>query len=476
MTATPVTAPLHGHLARPAGRPREGHRPRRVRRGARVRRRPHRRGPPWWPGSSPRRRPRPRGAGRRPRRAGPHGRPPRARPHLRAATGADRRRRAGRAAGRRDPLPGPDRRPRAGRDGRGGPRGRPAGPGPPGARGRTGDDGRRRGLRPRGRQRGPRARHRRRRPRRRAGPRGRGRRRDLLHAPRVQQPDGAPRGDRALRRRATVAVGLHAGRARGRLDPRPDARPRRLRDPRAGAVRRGRVRLEGPAARPRGGRGPGRDRGRGTPGAARRHASADVRAHRLPDADDLPPPARRGARRHAGRRRPRRPQPDLALEGVRRADRDRGPHDVRRAPPPHDAPRRAARRRRARLDARPRRDARDVRARGRDGRARRRLRRRPGRAAVRNEPDVDPETGNPFNNRRLVECLERGAARFGWADRDPAPGTRLVGDWWVGTGVAASTYRRCSCRATPPASGRSARAATPWPSVPSTSAPARAPC
>ncbi|GAA1903451.1 xanthine dehydrogenase family protein molybdopterin-binding subunit [Nocardioides lentus] len=59
---------------------------------------------------------------------------------------------------------------------------------------------------------------------------------------------------------------------------------------------------------------------------------------------------------------------------------------------------------------------------------------------VRNEPDVDPETGNPFNNRRLVECLERGAARFGWADRDPAPGTRLVGDWWVGTGVAASTY------------------------------------
>ncbi|MBB2986803.1 xanthine dehydrogenase family protein molybdopterin-binding subunit [Terracoccus luteus] len=59
---------------------------------------------------------------------------------------------------------------------------------------------------------------------------------------------------------------------------------------------------------------------------------------------------------------------------------------------------------------------------------------------VRNEPQVDPESGLPFGHRRLVQCLRVGAARFGWADRDPRPGRRREGDWLVGTGVAASTY------------------------------------
>lgn len=59
---------------------------------------------------------------------------------------------------------------------------------------------------------------------------------------------------------------------------------------------------------------------------------------------------------------------------------------------------------------------------------------------VRNEPDVDPDTGNPFSNRRLVECLNRGAELFGWADRPAAPRSTLDGDWWVGTGVASATY------------------------------------
>ncbi|WP_210651610.1 xanthine dehydrogenase family protein molybdopterin-binding subunit [Nocardioides sp. SYSU D00065] len=58
----------------------------------------------------------------------------------------------------------------------------------------------------------------------------------------------------------------------------------------------------------------------------------------------------------------------------------------------------------------------------------------------RNEPDLDPETGKPFNDRRLVECLRRGAERFGWADRPPEPRARLDGDWWIGTGVASATY------------------------------------
>jgi xanthine dehydrogenase YagR molybdenum-binding subunit len=59
---------------------------------------------------------------------------------------------------------------------------------------------------------------------------------------------------------------------------------------------------------------------------------------------------------------------------------------------------------------------------------------------LRNEPELDPETGKPFNSRRLVECLVRGADRFGWADRPTAPRARAEGDWWVGTGVASATY------------------------------------
>ncbi|MFC0111301.1 xanthine dehydrogenase family protein molybdopterin-binding subunit [Kibdelosporangium aridum] len=59
---------------------------------------------------------------------------------------------------------------------------------------------------------------------------------------------------------------------------------------------------------------------------------------------------------------------------------------------------------------------------------------------IRNEPDRDPETGNPFSSRNLVACLRDGAERFGWADRDPRPGVRRDGDWLVGTGVASSVY------------------------------------
>ncbi|WNV77862.1 molybdopterin cofactor-binding domain-containing protein [Geodermatophilus sp. DSM 44513] len=57
---------------------------------------------------------------------------------------------------------------------------------------------------------------------------------------------------------------------------------------------------------------------------------------------------------------------------------------------------------------------------------------------MRNEPDVDPESGRPWSSQHLVECLREGARRFGWADRPPA-GHR-EGDWLVGTGVASSIY------------------------------------
>lgn len=59
---------------------------------------------------------------------------------------------------------------------------------------------------------------------------------------------------------------------------------------------------------------------------------------------------------------------------------------------------------------------------------------------LRNEPSVDPESGKPFSSRNLVGCLQEGARRFGWADRDPRPGLRRDGRWLLGTGMACSTY------------------------------------
>jgi xanthine dehydrogenase YagR molybdenum-binding subunit len=59
---------------------------------------------------------------------------------------------------------------------------------------------------------------------------------------------------------------------------------------------------------------------------------------------------------------------------------------------------------------------------------------------VRNEPQVDPETGQPHAFRHLLDCLQLGAERFGWEHRDPAPRARLQHGWWRGMGVASATY------------------------------------
>jgi xanthine dehydrogenase YagR molybdenum-binding subunit len=59
---------------------------------------------------------------------------------------------------------------------------------------------------------------------------------------------------------------------------------------------------------------------------------------------------------------------------------------------------------------------------------------------VRNEPETDPESGNPWSSRHLVACLREGARRFDWEGRDPTPGVRRDGGWLVGTGVACSIY------------------------------------
>jgi len=57
---------------------------------------------------------------------------------------------------------------------------------------------------------------------------------------------------------------------------------------------------------------------------------------------------------------------------------------------------------------------------------------------IRNEPEVHPETGQPFSDRRLVECMREGARRFGWERRREQPGSVRDGRWLVGYGMAAA--------------------------------------
>ena len=57
---------------------------------------------------------------------------------------------------------------------------------------------------------------------------------------------------------------------------------------------------------------------------------------------------------------------------------------------------------------------------------------------IRNEPDRHPETGQAFSVRQLVECMQDGAKRFGWDNRNPKPGQVKVGRWLIGMGMAAA--------------------------------------
>ena len=55
-----------------------------------------------------------------------------------------------------------------------------------------------------------------------------------------------------------------------------------------------------------------------------------------------------------------------------------------------------------------------------------------------NDPDVDPGKDVPFSSRSLIQCLEEGARRFGWSERNRTPGGLRQGDWLVGHGMAAA--------------------------------------
>lgn len=59
---------------------------------------------------------------------------------------------------------------------------------------------------------------------------------------------------------------------------------------------------------------------------------------------------------------------------------------------------------------------------------------------IKNEPKTDPEKHLPFSSRSLVECLSRGAERFGWQRRATPPGSARDGRWLIGMGVACAAF------------------------------------
>ncbi len=58
----------------------------------------------------------------------------------------------------------------------------------------------------------------------------------------------------------------------------------------------------------------------------------------------------------------------------------------------------------------------------------------------RNHAERDGESGKPFSSKHLLECYARGAERFGWARRTPAPRSMREGNELIGWGVATATY------------------------------------
>ena len=59
---------------------------------------------------------------------------------------------------------------------------------------------------------------------------------------------------------------------------------------------------------------------------------------------------------------------------------------------------------------------------------------------LRNYAEIDPARKRPFTSKSLRECYAQGAAAIGWADRPATPRSRREGDWWVGYGMATSSY------------------------------------
>ena len=56
-----------------------------------------------------------------------------------------------------------------------------------------------------------------------------------------------------------------------------------------------------------------------------------------------------------------------------------------------------------------------------------------------NLADRHPEEDIPYSSRKYVECMEEGARRFGWANRNREPGKLREGEWMIGHGMAGAS-------------------------------------
>ncbi len=66
---------------------------------------------------------------------------------------------------------------------------------------------------------------------------------------------------------------------------------------------------------------------------------------------------------------------------------------------------------------------------------------------IKNFAEVDPNGDRPWSTNYLRECYERGAEKFGWNQRKPAPAATRQGDWLVGQGMAMGIYKAVRAKA-----------------------------
>jgi xanthine dehydrogenase YagR molybdenum-binding subunit len=59
---------------------------------------------------------------------------------------------------------------------------------------------------------------------------------------------------------------------------------------------------------------------------------------------------------------------------------------------------------------------------------------------IRNHSVRDEQDDKPYSSKALIECYQRAAERFGWARRDPRPGSMRDGKARIGWGMATATY------------------------------------
>ncbi|CAJ0731087.1 MAG: xanthine dehydrogenase family protein molybdopterin-binding subunit [Ralstonia sp.] len=59
---------------------------------------------------------------------------------------------------------------------------------------------------------------------------------------------------------------------------------------------------------------------------------------------------------------------------------------------------------------------------------------------LRNDAVQDPEKRLPWSSKSLAACYRAGAERFGWARRNPQPGSMRKGNTRIGWGMATATY------------------------------------